>query len=351
MAKISYNNVGIRAISACVPSKRVYNKELGYLIPEEEIEKTINSIGIEERRISDEDVCSSDLCFKAAEKLLGENNVDKSTIAALIFVSQTPDYRQPSTAPSLQERLGLPQTVMAFDINMACAGYVYGLSVAYALASQNIGKVLLLVGETMSKTISKCDKVTTPLFGDGGTATLIDTDEAYGTSYFILNSDGSGSEILRIPYGGYRNPSCAEGLVDRINEEGNRLNGEQLHMQGMDVFNFGLRVVPKSVKELLGWMSITTADIDIMHFHQANKFMTDFFAKKLKLPLEKVPYSLRWFGNTSAVSIPLNIVFTMADGSYPKRKKVMMCGFGAGLTWGTACVSLEQTNILKLIEY
>ena len=155
MAFITYNNVGIKAIAACVPSKVVRNEDLIHLIPQEEIEKLVNSIGIKERREASEKVCSSDLCFEAAERLLSDNQVDRGEVDALIFLSQTPDYRQPSTAPSLQNRLGLSQKTLAFDMNMACSGYLYGLSVAFALASQDgINNVLLLVGETMSKTVS-----------------------------------------------------------------------------------------------------------------------------------------------------------------------------------------------------
>lgn len=352
MAILKYTNVGIHSISACVPSRIVYNSELGYLIPKDDLDKTIHSIGIHERRVAEKEVCSSDLCFKAADRLLKDQNIDRASIGALIFISQTPDYRQPSTAPSLQDRLGLPKTVMAFDINMACSGYVYGLSIAYSLASQEgIDRVLLLVGETMSKTISDHDKVTTPLFGDAGTATLIEKGASYGTSCFVLRSDGSGADILRMPYGGYRNPSCMKGLECRMDEEGNILHGEQLHMRGMDVFNFGLRVVPSGIKEILEVLDMKIEDMDMIHFHQANRFMTDFFAKKLKFPLERVPYSLERFGNTSAASIPLNIVYTMYDGSFPSRKHVLMSGFGAGLAWGTAYLSLENIRISKLIEY
>ncbi|MDR3285847.1 MAG: ketoacyl-ACP synthase III [Prevotellaceae bacterium] len=352
MAFITYTGVGIKAIAACVPPKRIYNKNLGYLIPEEEIEKTINSIGIKERREADKDVCSSDLCLKAAEKLILDCAIDKSTIDALIFISQTPDYRQPATAPSLQHRLGLPQTTLAFDINMACSGYVYGLSMAFAYASlAGINNVLLLVGETMSKTISKKDKNTTPLFGDAGTASLITKDAKFGTSYFTLNSDGEGADVLQIPYGGYRNPSCEERLKETSDEAGNILTGEQLHMQGMDVFNFGLRVVPKSIKDILSFAESKIDDVDIILFHQANKFMTDFFAKKLKFSLEKVPYSLQWYGNTSAASIPLNVVSEMQTPHYPQRKNVIMAGFGAGLSWGTCLLSLEQTKVSEIVEY
>lgn len=352
MASLAYNNIGIKAISACVPPKRVFNKDLNYFIPEAEIEKTINAIGIEERREADAHVCSSDLCFKAAEKLIADNNIDKSTVDGLIFISQTPDYRQPATAPSLQDRLGLSKSTLSFDINMACSGYVYGLSIAYALAGQpGIGNILLLVGETMSKTISKKDKNTTPLFGDAGTATLIGKDDKFGASHFILYSDGSEADVLQIPYGGYRHPSSEEGFKETTDEEGNILTGEQLHMQGMDVFNFGLRVVPKGIKEIIEVSGTSIEDIDLIHFHQANKFMTDFFAKKLKFPLDKVPYSINRFGNTSAASIPLNIVSEMQNNNYPDREKVIMAGFGAGLSWGTCLLSLQYTNISELIEY
>lgn len=352
MSILRFNNIGIHSVSACVPSKVVYNSDLKNFIAEDELNKTIHSIGIQERRIAEKEICSSDLCFKAAEQLIEEQNINRDSIGALIFISQTPDYRQPSTAPSLQSRLGLSQSVMSFDINMACSGYIYGLSIAYSLALQEgIGRVLLLVGETMSKTVSNHDKVTTPLFGDAGSATLIERSTQYGDSCFSLHSDGSGSDILRIPYGGYRSPSCIESLEEVIDGDGNILTGEQLHMKGMDVFNFGLRVVPSGIKEILKALDMKIEDIDIIHFHQANRFMTDFFAKRLKYPLEKVPYSLSKFGNTSAVSIPLNIVYTMYDGSFPQRKRVIMSGFGAGLAWGTACLSLENSRILKLIEY
>ena len=263
MSILRFNNIGIHSVSACVPSKVVYNSDLKNFIAEDELNKTIHSIGIQERRIAEKEICSSDLCFKAAEQLIEEQNIIRDSIGALIFISQTPDYRQPSTAPSLQSRLGLSQSVMSFDINMACSGYIYGLSIAYSLALQEgIGRVLLLVGETMSKTVSNHDKVTTPLFGDAGSATLIERSTQYGDSCFSLHSDGSGSDILRIPYGGYRSPSCIESLEEVIDGDGNILTGEQLHMKGMDVFNFGLRVVPSGIKEILKALDMKIEDIE-----------------------------------------------------------------------------------------
>jgi 3-oxoacyl-[acyl-carrier-protein] synthase-3 len=352
MAIIKYKNVEIVAISACVPKNVSSNYELKDMIPKEELEKVINSIGIKEKRIADKNVCASDLCFKAAEKLLGDNQIDRDGIDALIFVSQTPDYRQPATAMSLQHKLGLPKTTLCFDVNLACSGYVYGLSIAFAYAScEGIRKVLLLVGETMSKTISFKDKITAPLFGDAGTATLVSKSGEAAISLFSLNSDGSESDILRIPYGGYRYPSSMEGLKEYTDNDGNIKNGEQFNMKGMDVFNFGLREVPKDIKNLLAFSGKTINDIDLIIYHQANKFMTEFFSKKLKFSEERTPYSISKFGNTSSASIPLTIVSELHDiDRYINRNKVILSGFGAGLSWGSALVDLSNVKISDLVE-
>lgn len=350
MAFIRYNNVGIRAVAACVPNKKEKTVDLNYFMNDEDIEKVINQIGIEEKRIADSDVCSSDLCFKAAEKLIEDNQINKEEIDALIFVSQTGDYHQPATAPMLQHKLGLSKNCLSFDVNLACSGYVYGLSIAYSFASQcGVHKVLLLVGETMSKIVSRYDKVNTPLFGDAGTATLIEKGE-YGDSIFSLHSDGSGAEVMMIPYGGFRNPSCIEGLQDEKDEDGSIRNGEQFRMDGMEVFNFGMREEPKDVKGLLAEANLTMDSIDLVIYHQANRFMTDFFSKRLKVPAEKVPYSITKFGNTSSASIPLTIV-TELDAKYPNREKVILSGFGAGLSWGSTIVDLTKTKVSTLITY
>lgn len=348
MAIVRFENVGIRAISACVPKTVASNRDLGYLIPEEEIEKTIQNIGIEERRIADADCCSSDLCFKAAEKLMQDNEIEPASIDALIFVSQTSDYHQPATAPILQHKLGLSKETLSFDINLACSGFVYGLSTAYAYANMGM-RVLLLVGETMSKIVSRQDKVNTPLFGDGGTATFIEKGD-YGKAVFSLHSDGSGAMVMHIPYGGFRNQSCVDGLKEETDTDGSIRTGEQFRMDGMGVFNFGMKEEPKDIKRLLSECEMTMDQVDVLVYHQANKFMTDFFSKKLKIDASHTPYSLRRFGNTSSASIPLTIVSEMKD-AYPKREHAILSGFGAGLSWGSVMLDLRKCIISDLIEY
>jgi len=350
MATIKFSNVGISAISACVPKTIVDNKTLINILPEEEVLKTIENIGIKEKRFADKDVCSSDLCFKAAEQLLAENNIDRNSIDALIFLSQTPDYKIPATAPVLQYRLGLPKTTLSFDINLACSGYVYALATAFAYASlQGVNKVLLLVGETFSKITSPLDKVNAPLYGDAGTATLIEKGD-FTDSYFILCSDGSGKDTVIIPAGESRNPTTAENLKEVEMEDGNIRSGHQIFMDGMDVFNFALSVVPKSIKEMMNTVPITLDEVDYIVFHQANKFMTDFFAKKLRYPLDKVPYCIDRYGNTSAASVPLTIVSELKTADL-KEKKAILCGFGAGLSWATALLEFSHCNVSSIIEY
>lgn len=350
MANMIFNNVGISGISASVPKNVSRNIELAGIIPEDEIEKTINSIGIIEKRFVDPDTCASDLCFYAAERLFAEMGIDKSTIDVLIFMSQTSDYKIPATAPILQHRLGLSKNTAAFDIGLACSGYVYSLSVAFAFASlPSINKVLLLDGETFTKIVNFRDKVNAPLYGDAGTATIIEKGN-FDPSYFSLNSDGSGFEAIKINAGGSRNMSTPENLKEKTDTDGNIRSDHQIYMDGGEVFNFTMREVPRSIKSILEYSDTNLESIDYMVFHQANKFMTDFFSKKLKLPVEKVPYCLDKFGNTSSASIPLTISSELHSVLKNTNKKIIMSGFGAGLSWGSAILNLNNCNVIKVFD-
>ena len=347
MAIIKYKNVGIKAMSACVPQKIVYNKDLGYLIPEEEIEKTIQNIGVVERRVVDDDVCASDLCYKAAIKLMEDNEIDPNSIDVLLFMSQTSDYRIPATAPILQHRLGLSNDTLCLDLSLGCSGFVFALSTAYAYANMGL-RVLLLDGETFSKIVNKRDKVDWPLYGDGATATLVEQGD-FEESVFILKSDGSGKDSVIIR-DGMRNKITPESCVEKEEEEGNIRTGLEVFMDGMAVFNFAMKRVPKSIKEIVEVSGTTMEDIDWLVFHQANKFMTDFFTKKLKFNPEKVPYCIQKYGNTSSTSVPLTIVSELHD-KLKDGDRVVMSGFGAGLSWGTARVVFNGCKISPVIEY
>ncbi|SDJ34895.1 3-oxoacyl-ACP synthase III family protein [Chryseobacterium jejuense] len=349
MAFIQIPNVLIKGISACVPKNIVKNESLGDLFPEDELKKTIESVGIVERRIVDTDTCASDLCFNAAEQLLNEMDIDRSSIDVLIFMSQTSDFRIPATAPILQHRLGLSKDTLCFDVSLACSGYVYALTTALSyLNLPNVNRVLLLDGETFSKIVNPKDKTNALLYGDAGTATLLEK----GNSDFnaVLHTDGEGWSAVCVPGGGSRKPFSEESLLEKEREDGSIGNDLEVYMNGIDVFNFTLRVVPKSIKELLEKTGTNIADYGSIVFHQANKFMIEFFAKKLKYDMENVPISLDKFGNTSSATIPLTIVSELRNWE-AENKKIVISGFGAGLSWAAASIDLSNTHICELTEY
>ena len=349
MATIKYKGVAIKAITACVPRNISKNSDLTYLIPEEEIQKTVNSIGIREKRYVDEDVTASDLCFKAAERLFEENGIDRSSIDMILFLSQLPDYKIPATAPLLQHRLGLPNTTAALDLSLGCSGYVYALSTAMAYASMpEIDRVLLLDGETFSKIVNRMDKVDAPLYGDAGTATLVEKTDDESDAVFKLYTDGSGEDAVKIKAGGGRCRTTEENLREHTEKDGSILSDNEVFMNGMEVFNFVMRAVPRSIKEVCEAAGVDLSQVGHLVLHQANKFMTDFIVKRLKYPVERVPYCLDRYGNTSSSSIPLTIASELANA---ELGDVILSGFGAGLSWGAAYLSLSRCKVSPIIEY
>jgi 3-oxoacyl-[acyl-carrier-protein] synthase III len=351
MGLLSFNNIGISGMAAAVPKQVIRNLEHDLYFRKEDIKEIIDKIGVKERRFADENTCSSDLCFAAAEKLLTEMAVNREEIDLLIFISQTPDYRMPATSVLLQERLKLPNSTIAFDVNLGCSAFLYGLSIAYSMISAGgVRKALILDGETRSKVYSQKDRKTAFLFGDGGIAALAEKGDKYGKSWFSLNSDGSRESLIKIPAGGYRNMSSPASVREMVvDEHGNIRSEEQGYMNGADVFNFVIREVPKDFNRLLEYSGIGADTIDYFIFHQANSYINGFLAKKLKLPEDKIPSTIAQFGNTSSVSIPLTVVSELKD-SLADHKRLLLSGFGVGLTWGTAVIEVEECYIGEIVE-
>lgn len=352
MAILQYKNVGITAMAACVPRTVIDNYKYTQFFPEEEVRKVVDKVGIYERRFADADTCSSDLCFAAAEKLIFDNHIERSEIDLLVFVSQTPDYRMPATSIILQERLKLNNSVIAFDINLGCSGFLYGLSTVYSyMQQQGLRKALLLDGETRSKVYSPKDRRAAFLFGDAGVAALIERDEKFGDSYFSLNSDGSRADLIMIKGGGYRHPSSLETLKERVVDEyGNIRSDEQGYMKGADVFNFVIVEIPKDIKRLLQYTGVDKDQIDYYVFHQANDFINTYIAKKIKLDVAKIPSTIHKYGNTSSVSVPLTIVSELKSQLNGADKTLMLSAFGVGLTWGTAIIPFSNCYVSDIVE-
>jgi 3-oxoacyl-[acyl-carrier-protein] synthase III len=350
MANFKINNVRLSGIGCIVP-KAIQENIKNNVFHIDDIEKFIITTGVSEFRKSGSKTTTADLGVCAAEKLMRELKIDRDEIDILIFVSQTPDYNCiPNTAPIMQARLGLKESCLAFDIPLGCSGYIYGLStVASYLQNGAFKKALLICGDTPSKIVSENDKSSAMLFGDAASVTLLEYSEG-NDMYFNLGTDGSGFETIKINDGGFRNPFTQDSLIEKDFGNDIKRNGCQLILDGMDVFGFGINQAPKTFNELLSFSNVDKEQISFSIFHQANLMMNEMIRKKLKLNKETVPYSLEKFGNTSSASIPLTIVTKLKD-KIVDQSKLVLCGFGVGLSWGTCYLEANNLTIMDLIEY
>ena len=329
---LTIKDVAVKGVSTTVPKKKINNVELSEVYGDKEVKKLIASIGVNSRRVVDEDTTSSDLCLDAASNLLTALSWNPEDIGALIFVSQTSDYQLPATACILQNALGLPNHSIAFDINLGCSGYVYGIQVASSLVKSGVDKVLLLVGDTISQIVKPGDRSTELLFGDAGTATALQREEGH-TLQFELGSDGSGANHI----------IAKEPIVS------NRARGNTssyLEMNGGEVFTFTLKTVPKLVNNFLSSLNMSATDVDLCVYHQANHFMLKHLSKKSKLENDQVAISIDEYGNTSCASIPL----TLCARPQTAYGKSLLVGFGVGLSWGAIMCDLSETLLLPVQE-
>ena len=351
MALMTFNGVGVTAMAAAVPHTVIDNYKYTQYFPEEQVREVVDKVGIYQRRFADANTCSSDLCFAAAEKLIADNNIKRDEIDLLVFISQTPDYRMPATSVLLQHRLNLPNSTIAFDVNLGCSAFIYGLSIVFSMMQTgNLRKALLLDGETRSKVYSPKDRRSAFLFGDGGVVVLIERDVKFGKSYFSLNSDGSRGDLIKINAGGYRHPSSVETLKEKVVDEyGNIRSDEQGYMNGGDVFNFVIREIPRDIKKILEYSGVDIQAPDYYIFHQANNFINSYLAKKLKLDASKIPSTIEKYGNTSSVSVPLTIVDQLR-GKIEGSKLILLSAFGVGMTWATAIVPFVDCEISDIVE-
>lgn len=350
MALFSTQNVRIAGISACVP-KHEYNNMDYQWITVKEREQLIKTVGVAKRRVAEKGVATSDLCFHAAEKLIQDTGWKKDEIDILVFIAQARDYHLPATGIILQDRLGLSKKCMAFDIGLGCSGYVYGLSiVAGLLNSFGLKKALLLVGDVSTSSISYKDKSIYTLFGDAGTATALELDLKAPPMHFNMQSDGSGFDAIYIPHSGTRR--IADKSSHRLRKFGPGIYRNMIHLalDGVRVFNFATMEVPPNVNELLASQNKTVDDIDQFVFHQANLLMNEIIRKKIKIPKEKYPYSMQTFGNTSSASILLTMITQLREQLVSKHNRLLISGFGVGLSWGSAIIETDKLIVSELVE-
>lgn len=350
MAFLEFKNVRVAGMSAGVPkniASNLYPDEYDAVSKDYAPEDFVRTTGVMERRVSFE-LTTSDLCYAAAEKLIADLRWEKSEIEGIIFVSQTPDYILPATSCILQDRLGLSKECYTADISLGCSGWVYGLNIGASLVGGGcLKKVLVMCGDAKGLSRNTIRR-RNPLFGAAGTVTALEYQEGAPVMQFHFGTDGSGFDAIITPDGGARNPVTTSSF-DYYDFEGSEMYRLQSRMKGMDVFSFGITTAPKSVKKLGEHFGFNYLDVDYFVFHQANMKMNDMIAKKLKLPLEKVPSSMYHFGNTNGGSIPMTIVAEL-KGKIEKPTSFICCGFGVGLSWGTVAFKTNNIVISDLVE-
>jgi 3-oxoacyl-[acyl-carrier-protein] synthase-3 len=344
MGLSTLHNVRFAGMASCVPKRVVSNLEDCPPSQRTERERLIRNIGIKNRRICADWQCFSDLAFVATEELISNLNWKHEEIDALIVVTQSPDYLIPATAIILQDRLGLSHATIAFDVNLGCSGYPFGLHLLGSMiASGSIKKGLLLVGD-------KSATVKDPLFSDAGTATALEFDASAPPMHFDLNSDGSGYKAIMLPAGGHREPFALNHLVPTKDEHGILHWSSDLILDGPAVLSFSTQRVPPSVEKLLVYADTEKSQIDYFIFHQANRMINETIRKKLGLPPEKVPSTLSELGNTSGASLPVTMTVCLHEKLKSSKNKLLLSGFGIGLSWGTAIVDIEQACFPELIQ-
>lgn len=325
--------VYIKTIAYNLPEGILTNEMIAQEFPEWTVEKIEKKIGIKQRHVTKDGETASDLAVGAAEKLFAENNFDRSQIDYVIFVSQSPDYHLPTTACTIQTRLGLSQKITVIDVNLGCNGFVAGLSLAKAVIIAGQAKnVLLLTAETYSKYMHERDKSNRTIFGDGSAATLVSTEGIAEVGEFVIGTDGSGAENLIVKTGGARHPQPAGDL--KFDDFGNPRSSDNLYMDGPAILNYSLDSIPQLVSDVLEKNNVTMDDIDLHVYHQANTFLANLERRKLRIPEEKYYCNIEYFGNTVSSTIPIALCEAMKEGLIKEGTKVLSVAQGLGYTWG-----------------
>jgi len=325
-------------INTYLPEKILTNEDLHMQFPDWDYAQFEKKVGINSRHIAGKDETATDMAVEAAKPLVAEYGED--SIDFVLFCTQSPDYFLPTSACVIQEQLGLSTNCGALDINLGCSGFVYGLSIAKGLlCSGTAESVLFIVSETYSKHLHPKDRTNRSIFGDAASATIISKDDAEKIGTFVLKTDGTGASKLIVKNGAFRFPFSAD--AEEISYgAGNVYTDNHLYMNGPDIFSFTIENIPKLIDETLQKNKLEKEDIDLYIFHQANKFMLNTLRKLIKVPKEKFYINMNDTGNTVSATIPIALQNAISEGLVSSGSKVLIAGFGVGLSWGATIISL-----------
>jgi len=342
-------NIAVKGIACAVSEKCVNNESYAERYGAENVSKFIANTGVKRRHVAAPEQTASDFAYVAAEQLLAKVGWDKQGVDGILFVTQSSDYHLPATACVLHHRLGFGKNCLAFDINLGCSGFVYGLFVAASLCREKaIQRILLCGGDVSTRGVSPEDKSVNMLFGDSGFAVALEYDASASPWNFLFRTDGSGFKNIIVPAGGHRHPKGDETL--REFGEGVWRGDHHLFINGGEVFNFTISEVPLAINQLMESSSWTPDQVDYLVLHQANLFILKNIARAAKFPMSKVPVSMDRYGNTSVSSIPITLCDAFADrGLDATPRKVVLSGFGVGLSWGVLALEMDLSVCLPII--
>lgn len=338
MAIGTLENIGVECVACAVPTKKMTAEDYIPYYGERVVKRFVRTTGVENRYWVHEKQTAADLCFVAAEKIIEEKKIPREEIGALVFLTQTPDYKTPSTAFVLQHRLGLSQEAIVFDINIGCTAVIHGIHVlAGMLQNSDMKYALLLAGDALPKRKITEDHTDSMMFGDAGAALLLKKSE--NRIHYLLRTDGSGFQAIM-------NPAGERFPLDMENPDWSKF---KYYLNGGQVFNFAVDTVPQSIKQFREYFSLSKDDIDYYIFHQANKFILKHIANELEIDFDKAPLSIDSYGNTNGASIMTTIVDMYSKGLFDTEKKVLISGFGIGLSWGVMDLTIDNSNVLPMI--
>lgn len=329
----------IKAISYYVPEKLLTNAELAEIYPDFSAKKILSKVGIENRHIAEsETVC--DMAVKCAERLFEEHNIDRSTVDFVLLCTQSPDYKLPTTACIVQDRLGLRKNIGAMDINLGCSGFVYTLAAAKGLVAAGVAKnVLIITSESYTKYIHEYDKSTRTIFGDGAAAVYVTKSDNDNIGEFVFGTDGSGKDNLIVPAGGSAVPQSQETAIE-YEDGSSRRSRNNLFMDGGKIFEFTMDVVPNTIREILKKNNMTLDNVAMIIPHQANKFILTYLRNDMEIPNEKFYINMKDIGNTVSASIPIALKMAIDEKKLKKGDKVLIIGFGVGYSWGASIITI-----------
>lgn len=327
----------ISFIEYYLPERIVTNDDLQKENPDWQMDRVVEKSGVYQRFIAEESQTALDLAMRACDKLFENNNINKTDIDGIIFCTQTPDYIMPSNAFLIHKYLNLKTNVFAFDYNLACSGYIYGLVIANGFITSKIAKHILLINaDTYSKFINKRDRSSRVLFSDAAAATVISApDSGKHILEIELASSGREYENFYVPAGGCRLPKNPLTSIVQQGEDGNFRSQNEIHMNGINIWKFISKNIPKQIRNILSKNGMTVDDIDQFFFHQASKMTIDSIISSLKISRNQVFMNIGQTGNTVSASIPIAMKDAINSGKLNRGDRILLSGFGVGLSWGS----------------